>query len=390
MTSARVVHVCKVSGIAGAENHLLSLLPGLAARGLGVHMLVLGSEPETRGFRARLAEVGVAVDRVSIRAPLDPVTVRDLTRRLRALAPALVHTHLIHADLHGQAAALRVPGARRVSSRHNTDPFRRRAVIRWLDGRVLRRVDRVIAISCAVARFTVEVEGAEPATLRTVPYGLDPPTPSPEAGRAALRTLGLERHGPVIAMVGRAVPQKGIDVLLEAFPRVLVAYPAARLVIVGDGPQRPALERRARRLGLGEAVLFTGWVDRAANLLSACEVVVIPSRWEGFGMVALEAMAAGRPIVASRVDALEEVVVDGETGVLVPAGEPHALADAVGALLSDPERAAALGRAGRRRLETEFSVERMVRRTVAVYDELLTPSGDDQSCLRRGCSSTQR
>jgi glycosyltransferase involved in cell wall biosynthesis len=390
MTSARVVHVCKVSGIAGAENHLLSLLPGLAARGLGVHMLVLGSDAETSGFRLRLTAAGIASDRVSIRAPLDPVTFRDLTRRLRALRPAIVHTHLIHADLHGQAAALRVPGARRISSRHNTDPFRRRAAVRWLDGRELRRVDRVIAISRAVARFTVEVEGADPAKVRTVPYGLDPALSSPEADRSALRMLGLERAGPLIGMVGRTVPQKGIDVLLEAFPRVLVAHPSARLVVVGDGPQRPALKRRALELGLGDAVRFTGWVDRAANLMSACDVVVIPSRWEGFGMVALEAMAAGRPIVASRVDALEEVVVDGETGVLVPAAEPHALADAVGALLSDPERAAALGRAGRRRLETEFSLERMVGRTVAVYDELLTPSGDDQSRLRRGCSSTQR
>ncbi len=371
MTSARVVHVCKVSGIAGAENHLLRLLPGLAARGFAVHMLVLGSDAETSGFRARLTAAGIASDRVSIRIPLDPATLLELTRRLRALAPALVHTHLIHADLHGQAAALRVPDARRVSSRHNTDPFRRRAAVRWLDGRALRRVDRVIAISRAVAQFSVEVEGADPDRVRTVPYGLDPPNPSPEAGRAALGALGLERRGPVIGMVGRAVPQKGIDVLLEAFPRVLAAHPAARLVVVGDGPLRPALERHARRLGLERVVVFTGWVDHAASLMSACDVVAIPSRWEGFGMVALEAMAAGRPIVASRVDALEEVVVDGVTGSLVPAGDPDALADAVSNLLADPVRAAELGRAGRRRLKEEYSVARMVERTAAVYDELL-------------------
>ena len=161
--------------------------------------------------------------------------------------------------------------------------------------------------------------------------------------------------------------------LLEAFPRVLVAHPAVRLVIVGDGPLRPALERHARRLGLERVVVFTGWVDHAASLMSACDVVAIPSRWEGFGMVALEAMAAGLLPVASRVDALEEVVVDGVTGSLVPAGDPDALADAVSSLLADPVRAEELGRAGRRRLEEEYSVARMVERTAAVYAELLSP-----------------
>ena len=176
-------------------------------------------------------------------------------------------------------------------------------------------------------------------------------------------------------MVGRAVPQKGIDVLLEAL--AAGADRASRR----RGSSSSATARCGRRssgargaLGLGEAVVFTGWVDRAASLMSACEVVVIPSRWEGFGMVALEAMAAGRPIVASRVDALEEVVVDGETGLLVPAGEPRCAGRRGEGLLADPERAAALGRAGRRRLEEEYSVARMVEGTAAVYAELLSPT----------------
>ena len=371
MSARGVVHVCKVAGIAGAENHLLRLLPGLAERGFDVHLLVLGSHTETKDFRDRLAETGIPSDRVSIRLPLDPMTVVDLSRRLRVLRPALVHTHLIHADVHGQAAAQLADVPFLISSRHNTDPFRRWTAVRFLDGRVMRRVDLVIAISGAVARFVVEVEGADPAKVRTVPYGLDSPTAQPGANEGTQWSPGPGHHGKVVGFFGRAVRQKGIDVLLDAFPNVLAAHPTARLVIVGDGQERPELERHARRLGIGGAVEFKGWVDRADALMPACDVVVIPSRWEGFGMVALEAMAAARPVVASRVDALEEIVVDGVTGLLVKPDDPASLAAALSRLLADPASATAFGLAGLQRLRRRYTVSRMVDATAAVYRELV-------------------
>ena len=365
----RVVHVCKVDGVAGAEGHLLRLLPGLVARGLDVRMLVLGSGPATGRFREELAAGGVEVERVPIRADADLLTMGSLWKRLRTLRPQLVHTHLIHADLHGQAAASLAGVPLRVTTRHNTDPFRRRAAIRALDGLVLARVDRVVAISRAIARFVVEVERADPRKVRTVPYGLDP-SGAPPAGRdAARRVLGAGSSGPLVGVFGRAVPQKGIEVLIDAFPGVRAVHPSARLVVVGDGPLRPALERRARTAGLGDAALFTGWVESAAGLMSACDVVVIPSLWEGFGLVALEAMAASRPIVASRVDGLEEIVVDGATGLLVTPQDVRALSGAVASLLGDPTRAAALGAAGFARLEIEYPESRMVEATLAVYSE---------------------
>lgn len=376
MSGARVVHVVKVRGIAGAETHLLALLPALAARGLEVHALVLGPRRPTAAFLARLAGAGIPCERVPIRMPLDPLTVAALARRLRRLRPALVHTHLVHADVHGQEAAriARVP--HRVSSRHNTDPFRRRTAVRLLDDRALRTVGRVIAISRAVARFTVEVEGADPSVVRTVPYGLDrPPTAAADRDRAR-RRLGVPDDAAVVGAVARAVPQKGLDVLLRAAPRVLAEHPGARLVVVGDGPLRRGLERLAERLGIASSVRFTGWVDDAADLMPAFDLVAVPSRWEGLGLVALEAMAAGRAVVASRVDALEEVVEDGRTGLLVPPEQPGAVADAIGSLLAEPARAAALGAAGRRRLEAVYTVERMVDGTVAVYGELLRTAGD--------------
>lgn len=146
---------------------------------------------------------------------------------------------------------------------------------------------------------------------------------------------------------------------------------SARLVMVGDGPLRPTLEARARDLGLNGAVRFLGAVPRAASFLPHFDVFVLSSVWEGMSNSLLEAMAAGRPVVATRVGGNPEVVVDGETGLLVPPRDPRALADAVLRLLGDPALAGRLGEAARRRVESQFTLEQMVSRMQELYDQLL-------------------
>jgi glycosyltransferase involved in cell wall biosynthesis len=371
----RAAHLSKVKGIAGSERHLLTLLPGLNALGVETTMIVI-EEPENPAgdFCAAMSAQGVAVERVPVRGNLDPGLTARLTRVLRTAAPDIAHTHLIHADLYGLPAARRagVPGA--VSSRHNDNPFRRRPLIRLANRRAMRRADRVIAISGALADFVRRVEGVPAEKVVTVRYGLDPLDYPPDA-RAAARALFGGREGEaVIGFFGRLIEQKGVDTLLAAFEEVRRAHPHARLAVVGDGDQRAALEAQAAALGLNEAVTFAGWVPDAPSLMPGCEIVVMPSRWEGFGLVALEAMSAARPLVASRVSALPEIVADGETGLLVPPDDPAALADALNSLLADPARAGAMGRAGRARLADRFSVDRMIRETLAVYEAVLDTS----------------
>ena len=370
----RVVHVCKVKGIAGAEGHLLRLLPGLARHGVAPHMLVLedGRSPAT-SFCQALREREVPVETVPIAGHVDPGLPGRLVRRLGALRPALVHTHLAHADLYALPAAARAGVPRAVSTRHNDDAFRSNWLMKRLTRHAMRHARRVITASHAVARFVREVEGLDAARVVTIHYGLEPPALDPGARVAARAALGQPPDGPLVGVVGRSVRQKGIDVLLEAFPSVALKHPGARLVVIGDGPQRPALVARARRLGLGDLVTFTGWVEDAIRLMPACDVIVVPSRWEGFGLAALEAMGCARPVVASWVGALPEVVVDGQTGVLVPPEDAVALASAIAGLLDDPERAAALGAAGHARLVRSFTVERMIRATLAVYGEVVSP-----------------
>jgi glycosyltransferase involved in cell wall biosynthesis len=368
----RAAHLSKVKGIAGSERHLLTLLPGLRARGVETTMIVL-EEPENPAddFCAAMSGQGVAVERVPVRGDLDPGLTGRLARVLHAAAPDIAHTHLIHADLYGLPAARRagVPGA--VSSRHNDNPFRRRPLIRMANRWAMRRADRVIAISGALADFVRRVEGVPAEKVVTVRYGLDP-LDYPSGARAEARASFDGRDGEaLIGYFGRLIAQKGVDTLLAAFANVRQDHPSARLAVVGDGDRRAALEVQAAALGLNEAVTFAGWVADAACLMPGCEVVAMPSRWEGFGLVALEAMSASRPLVASRVSALPEIVVDGETGLLVPPDDPAALAAALNALLADPARAEAMGRAGRARLVERFSVDRMIRETLAVYEAVL-------------------
>lgn len=370
----RVVHISKVTGIAGSEGHLLNLLPGLAARGVDVRMWVL-VEPRrpVPEYMARWREAGIDSAALPIYLDLDPTLVVRLTRRLRQLRPDIVHTHLIHADTHGPPSA-RLAGVKAViSTRHNDDPFRRRFPIRGLTRVLDGLTDHYVAISEWVRAYTVEREGVAPEKVTTIRYGL-PPASGPESLNGLRDSLSVPSDAPLVGVVARLVAQKGHIYLLEAFRRVLADLPAARLLVVGDGPLRAELEAQAAALGIEESVNFTGWRDDADRLIAALDVLAMPSLWEGFGLVALEAMARAKPIVATRVSALPEVVVDGPegTGWLVPPRDAEALAGALLEALRQPDAAQTHGQRGYQRLLDHFSPQRMADQTLAVYERVLS------------------
>ena len=361
----RVVHLLKVTGVAGAEQHLLRLLPALRERGVDVRFAgldVAGSDAER--LYARLAEAEVPVDRITCTADLNPRMARDIVRTVRALRPDLLHTHLVHADVYG-AVASRLTRVPFVSTRHNDDRYQL-GPFRYVDRAFASGASRLIAISDAGRRFVVAA-GLPDRKFETIRYGLDdmPSLPSEVTPVQA----GVPDGVPLVLAIGRLIEQKDHDTLLRAFAQVHPRIPDARLAILGDGPLLAHTRALARDLGLADVVVLPGRLE-TRDWLERADVFAHSSRWEGFGIVLLEAMLAGLPVAATRVSAVPEIVVDGETGVLSEAGDAAALAASLEALLADPARARALGDAGLARARSEFSVSRMADATVSLYERL--------------------
>ena len=235
--------------------------------------------------------------------------------------------------------------------------------------------DAGIAISQSLSQFAVEVEGAPPEKIHTIPYGLDFQRLTPhiqKATRQAMRQqIGLDAEAVVVGMVCRLVEQKGLSYGLQALARVLPQFPDACCVIAGEGPLRAELEAEAKALGLRDCVHFLGWRDDVADLMTALDLLLVPSLWEGFGLVILEAMARQLPVIASAVSAIPEIIVQGETGLLVPPRDVEGLAEALAMLLADRPLRRYLGQNGEDRLEAQFSARRMVDDTVTLYRKLL-------------------
>ena len=347
----RVLHVQKVSGISGSEAHLLSLLPRLRRRGWDARMVVLHEgEPGAADFVARLRDAGVPVEAWRMRLDLDPtVPLRLLVRRTDIL-----HTHLVHADVLGlpAAALARVPV--RVSTKHGFNEFRSSRLVAAADRAAARCAHRQIAISAGLARYLERTEGFAPGAFTVVHYGIEagdePPSPP---------------GAPRLVAVGRLIPIKGLDVLLRAFARARADVPELTLEVAGSGPLDAEL-----RAAAPEGVSFLGRVAPVAPVYERNAIVVVPSRGEGFGMVALEAAERGRAAIVSDVGGLPEIVADGETGTVVPPEDADALARAIVGLARDPERVRAFGAAARRRALAQFSAEAAVDGVERVYREL--------------------
>jgi glycosyltransferase involved in cell wall biosynthesis len=225
-------------------------------------------------------------------------------------------------------------------------------VFRYVERALARRASRIIAITHALARFQIERVGLPRDKVEVIHYGLD----EPPAAWGTNAPDDIPRDAPLLLAVCRLEPQKGVDVAIQA----LEAIADAHLVVLGEGPQRGELEQLA-----DDRVHLLGRVPDVAAWLRRADVLVHPVRWEGFGLALLEAMLCALPVVATRVSSIPEVVVDGETGILVPPDDPDALAAAVARLLDNPE---GYGAAGRARARQEFSVARMADRTLTVYE----------------------
>jgi glycosyltransferase involved in cell wall biosynthesis len=375
----RVVHIMEAT-IGGTRRHVVDVARGEARRGLDVHLAVSAErEPRFLGDLRALEAEGVRVRIVpmvrEVRPERDLRHLRELASFLRELAPDVVHTHSSKAGVLGRLAAILVEAGPRVHTPHTFaflfaaefGPLKRRLFYE-LERALGSATGRIIAVSDSEARTASASGVVSPDKLRVVPNGIDP-APWLAAQPLERSTLGVPAGAPFFAVCGLMHVAKGQDVALRALAEPELH--GAHLLLAGDGEERVALERLASELGVAPRAHFLGWREDVPRILAACDALVLPSRWEGMPYILLEAMAAARPVVATRVDGASEVVLDGATGFLCAIDAPRELALAMArvAALSPSEREA-LGHAGRERVLARYTVERMIDGLLGVYAEL--------------------
>jgi len=360
-STLKVLHVDAERGFSGGEVQVLLLMEGL--RGLG-HRNTLACPPASR-FEEAARKRGFEIVSVPMRGDLDLAAVVRLRRAVERVSPDLVHLHTGRATWLGGLAA-RWAERPALTTRRMDRPVKRG----WRTRLIYQHlVTHAVAISPAVSRRLAEGHVA-PGGLSTIASAVDPAALRDGRPVAEVRAeLGLAGSDRVVLALASLVRRKGLDLLLEAFARLDV--PDAVLLVGGEGPERGPLEARAAALGLGPRARFLGRREDKAALLAACDVFCLPSRLEGLGVAALEAMAAGRPVVASRVGGLGEAVVDGRTGILVPPGDIGALAAALARLLDDRALRESLGSAGPGRIAEGFRADQMVSAYERLYRRIL-------------------
>jgi glycosyltransferase involved in cell wall biosynthesis len=355
------VHFVETAAFGGCEQSMLHLAAGLDRRHWRP-VVLHHPEPGLAPLLLRAEQLGIETR--GVRRAGGP---RGLVRALRDLQPDVFHAHL-HVPL-ACTSALMAATLARVKAVVATEQLwvdlsgaRSLYLVSRLVGRL---VDRYVAVSHAVAAQLRSPYGVPGGKVVVVPNGIPLPNGVPAPRPRADLTRG--RGGPVVLTAARLDWQKGHEYLLRAAERV----PEATFVLAGDGPLRARLSELAGSLGVADRVLFLGHRDDIPALLASCDVFVLPSLYEGLPLSLLEAMASGRPAIATDVAGSNEVVRHAESGLLVPPADPPALADAIRRMLGDPGAAERLASAGRARVEREFSVERMVRGVEGVYEQVL-------------------
>lgn len=364
--------------VGGVEEHVRQLAHQLLARGSKV-AVVTNCWP--RSLAPREVFQGIPVLRLPLRTPercwkskltyaaTHALVLRRVTHLVRKFGMAVAHVHCISGNAHYAHLAARRLGVPLVITSHGEQAMYRGRT--YLDSPFMQRVLE------NVTRDAAAITGCSSSALRDLAASTGTAIPDGRVISNGVNLDEFQRHPPLprsrpfVLGLGRLIPKKGFDVLIKAFARA--ALPTHDLVLAGDGPERPALEVLARQEGVGERVTFPGTTDRATTvgLFKSCDYFVLPSRIEPQGIVNLEAMAAGKAIIASHVDGVPDLVRHGETGLLVPPGDAGALAQAMGQLAADPALRDELGRAGLGR-SAQYAWSAIADQYAGLYRELET------------------
>lgn len=381
----KVVRIIARMNIGGPALHVTYLTEGLGPRGFET-VLVSGKENPGEGSlvnwaRSRGVEP-VLVPEIVGEASLKSRDVKALIkvyRLLRRERPHIVHTHTAKAGFVGRIAA-RLAGVPIVVHTyhghvlHSYYSFLKTWLLRRMEQALASLSDRLIAVSEQVRQDLIEYGVAPESKITVIPLGLElEQFLQLEGVRGELRReLGIAQDAPLVGIIGRLAPIKNHRLFLEMAALLAEEFPTARFAVVGDGLLRPELERYATELGLNGRVLFLGWRRDLPRIYADLDVLVISSKNEGTPVSAIEAMASGVPVVATRVGGIPDLIEDQKTGILVEPEDPSALADAVISLLRNPPMARRMGQAAQAHVLEKYTVERLLDDTEKLYRELVS------------------
>lgn len=352
MSALRILEAISPSRIGGAEVFVTELCASFAEMGAYVEVICPSDRPFVEYARSR----GITPITSKTLGKIDPLTVIRLALLMKRHRIDVIHTHLSTAALLGAFAA-KLARKRSVAHVHGLNT-----------ATCFRYSDLIIAVSEKVKAHLVE-QGINENKIRVVHNGVDLVKFLPRDVREAKIAANYDPHAHLFGVFGRLSSEKGQRVAIEALFLVAQTHPEAQLMIVGEGKDLEELEEAADALGIGDSVHFTGFAQDVRGLMSACDVVVVPStRGEGFGLAAVEAMALERPVVAAAQGGLNEIVIPGETGLLTTPGDPKGIADALCELLANPDMARSMAVKGRARVEQHFALGEQMRQVLEILD----------------------
>jgi len=367
----KILHVIGGVEIGGAEKHILQLLEHMDQDRFEVHLCCLFPRP----FAQVAEEAGITVHVINMKNKFNFLAVGQMIKIIRQNNIDIVHTHGVRANLVGRMGA-RLAGVKSiVTTVHSVleqdyPAYLARLINKLMEKITERYVTRFITVS-QLLQDDLIAKGIAPRRVVTVHNGLDPEEFNINRVNTDVRArFRIPQEYPVIGIIARLHPVKGHDVFLQAAHELQKELPHTRFLMVGSGFHRPWIEAEVERLGLVGKAIFTGFMEDIPSVLAALDVLIVPSYSEGFGLTAIEAMAMGIPVVATRVGGLPEIITHQANGLLIAPGDSKDLTKKILWLLDNPVKAEEMIVQGKRTVADKFTIQGMVDKTQELYEQL--------------------
>ena len=370
----RIMHITNDMERGGVQGKIVSLLKNLKPGDMQFYVAtVAGSGP----LFTQLGDLGIqtryfpCIGRAFFLRWINIYQVWKLSRWIRELKIDIVRTHLFLGGFIGRIAALLTRAPIIIHTEHNTYVWKRFYHI-WIDRFLARFTKNIVAVSEEVRRFTIEQERIDKDKFVFIYNGIDLRDFNIREENSLKGEFKIPQDSILVGSIGRLVSQKGFGYLLAAARDVLKVIPHAYFLIIGDGPLRDSLQRIVERSGISRNVIFTGYRRDIPRILGSLDIFVLSSLIEGLPNALMEAMVCARPVIATRVGGIPELISQNENGLLVYPRDSQALCDAIISLLKDRDKARMLGEAAKRLVTEKFGIDNMAKETERLYREMIT------------------